>query len=208
MTRKEFFEKQAAENISAKIQKRMEAAQVVTKEEYIDKYFGELPETTKTFTIEVKRGNYGVYALRMPTEDFRDWLKAGENSHATRVEFSKNMKRASEARKPSVKFRQISYDEARAMQEDLGYELKKVFTETHAAMKKLAEKLGDRDVGVFFEKRVALVWHEEHIGEADRQSHTHHADTRNPETGDESECKTYTGWITCQYANEFWEIKG
>lgn len=208
MTRKEFFEKQAAENISVKIQKRMEAAQIVTKEEYIDKYFGELPNTTKSFTIEVKRGNYGVYALRMPTEDFCEWLKAGENSKATRVEFSKNMKRASEARKPCVKFRQISYDEARAMQEALGYELKKVYPKTHAELKRFAESQGFRDAGVYFEKLVSLAWGEEHIGEADRQSHTHHADTKNPVTEEQSECKTYTGWITCQYANEFWEIKG
>lgn len=207
MTKQEYMQKMAEQKRIEKQAKKLASAKTVTKAEYIDKYFGELPETTKTFTVEVKRGNYGIYALRMPTEDFRNWLKAGENSRATRVEFSKNMKRASEARKPSVKFRQISYDEARAMQDAFGYELKKVFTETHAAMKKLAEKLGDRDVGVFFEKRVALVWHEEHIGEDDRQSHTHHADTRNPETGDESECKTYTGWITCQYANEFWEIE-
>lgn len=207
MTRKEFFEKQAAENISAKIQKRMEAAQVVTKAEYIDKYFGELPNTTKTFTIEVKDRNFGVWALRLPTEDFREWLHIEGNSKATRIEYSEGMKRDSEAGKPCIKFRQISLDEAKEMRDLFGYELKRVYPKTHAEMKRLALELGYRDVGIYFEHMVHIAWNEKHIGELDRQSHMNHADTEN-DNGDQSECKTYTGWICCQMCNEYWKIEG
>ena len=165
-----------------------------------------MTNTTKTFTIEVKDRNYGVWALRMPTQDFREWLHIDGNSKSTKIEYSDKMKRASEAGKPCIKFRQISLDEAKEMRDLFGYELKRVYPKTHAEMKRLAESLGYKDVGIYFEHAVKIAWNEKHIGELDRQSHMSHADTEN-DNGEQSECKTYTGWICCQMCNEYWKIE-
>lgn len=207
MTKQEAMQKMAEQRRIERQAKKIASAKTLGKAEYIDKYFEELPEKTKSFTLEVKDRNFGVWALRMPTEDFREWLHIDGNSRATRVEYSDRMKRSSESGKPCIKFRQISLDEARGMQRELGYELRRVYPRTHAEMARLSKELGYRDIGAYFEYLVALAWQEERIGDNDRQSHMHHADTLSG-NGAQSECKTYTGWIACQMVNEYWKIEG
>ena len=207
MTKQEYMQRMAEQRRIEKQVKKLASAKTVTKAEYIDKYFRELPETTTTFTLEVKDRNFGIWALRMPTEDFREWLHIEGNSKATKIEYSDKMKRDSEAGKPCIKFRQISLDEAKEMRDLFGYELKRVYPKTHAEMKRLAESLGYKDVGIYFEHMVHIAWNEKHIGEQDRKSHMNHADTEN-DNGEQSECKTYTGWICCHMCNEYWKIEG
>lgn len=207
MTKQEAMQRMAEQRRIERQAKKLASAKTISKEAYIDKYFSELPKTTTTFTLEVKNRNFGVWALRMPTEDFRLWLHVGENSRATRIEYSDKMKRDSEAGKPCIKFRQISLDEAKEMRDLFGYELKRVYPKTHAEMKRLALELGYKDVGIYFEHMVHIAWNEKHIGELDRRSHMSHADTEN-DNGEQSECKTYTGWICCQMCNEYWKIEG
>ena len=101
------MQKMAGQRRIEKLAKKLASAKTISKEAYIDKYFSELPEKTKTFTLEVKDRNFGVWALRMPTEDFREWIHVNGNSRVTKIEYSNGMKRASESRKPSIKFRQI-----------------------------------------------------------------------------------------------------
>lgn len=206
MTKQEYMQRMAEQKRIEKQAKKLASAKTVTKAEYIDKYFSELPNTTTTFTLEIKDRNFGVWALRLPTEDFREWLHIEGNSKATRIEYSEGMKRDSEAGKPCIKFRQISLDEAKEMRDLFGYELKRVYPKTHTEMKRLALELGYRDVGIYFEHVVHIAWNEKHIGELDRQSHMNHADTEN-DNGEQSECKTYTGWICCQMCNEYWKIE-
>ena len=74
MTKQEYMQRKAEQKRIEKQAKKLASAKTMTKAEYIDKYFGELPETTKTFTLEIKDRNFGVWALRLPTEDFREWL--------------------------------------------------------------------------------------------------------------------------------------
>lgn len=207
MTKQEYMQKMAEQKRIEKQAKKLASAKTVTKAEYIDKYFSELPKTTTTFTLEIKDRNFGVWALRLPAQDFQMWLKIEGNSKATKIEYSDKMKRVSEAGKPCIKFRQISLDEAKEMRNLFGYELKRVYPKTHTEMKKLALELGYKDVGIYFEHAVKIAWNEKHIGELDRQSHMSHADTEN-DNGEQSECKTYTGWISCQMANEYWKIEG
>lgn len=207
MTKQEYMQRKAEQRKIEKQAKKLASAKTVTKAEYIDKYFSELPKTTTTFTLEIKDRNFGVWALRLPVQDFQMWLKIEGNSKATKIEYSDKMKRVSEAGKPCVKFRQVSLDEAKEMRDLFGYELKRVYPKTHSEMKKLAMALGYKDVGIYFEHAVKIAWNEKHIGELDRQSHMQHADTEN-DNGEQSECKTYTGWISCQMANEYWKIEG
>lgn len=207
MTKQEAMQKMAEQRKIERRNKKLASARTMTKNDYINKYFSELPEKTKTFTLEVKDRNFGVWAFRMPTEDFREWLHIDGNSHVAKIEYSNGMKRSSEAGKPCIKFRQISLDEAREMQREFGYELKRIYPRTHAEMARLSKELGFRDIGAYFEYLVALAWQEIRIGDNDRQSHMHHADTENG-NGAQSECKTYTGWIACQMVNEYWKIEG
>ena len=206
MTKQEYMQRKAEQHKIEKQAKKLASAKTISKAEYIDKYFSELPEKTKTFTLEVKDRNFGVWALRLPTEDFREWLHIEGNSKATRIEYSDKMKRDSEAGKPCIKFRQISLDEAKEMRDLFGYELKRVYPKTHAEMARFSKELGYRDTGAYFEYLVSLAWQEIRIGDNDRQSHMHHADTLDG-NGAQSECKTYTGWIACQMCNEYWKIE-
>lgn len=206
MTKQEYMARQVEARRQAKAETRKANAKTVTLAEYINKYFSELPETTKTFTIEVKDRNFGVWALRMPTEDFRLWLLAG-NAKKANVSKSEAMKRYAEAGKPCVKFKQISFDMAKEMRDLFGYELKHVFTKTHAEMKKVSVAYGLDNVGYYFQHLVSLAWDEKDIGESDGKSHMNHADTENA-NGDQSECKCYDGFICCQMVNEYWKIEG
>ena len=207
MTKQDAMQKMAEQRRIERQAKKIASAKTISREAYINKYFSELPEKTKTFTLEVKDRNFGVWALRMPTEDFREWLHIDGNSRVTKIEYSNGMKRSSESGKPCIKFRQISLDEAKKMRDLFGYELKRVYPRTHAEMARLSKELGYRDIGAYFEYLVALAWQEIRIGDNDRQSHMHHADTLDG-NGAQSECKTYTGWIACQMVNEFWKIEG
>ncbi len=206
MTKEEYMKRATEERRQAKAEKRKASAKVVTIAEYVNKYFGELPETTKTFTIEVKNRHFGVWALRMPTEDFRLWLLAGNAKKAT-LSKSEGMKRYAEAGKPCIKFEQISFDEAKKMRDLFGYELKCVFNKTHAEMKKTSIAYGLDNVGYYFQHLVTLAWGEKDIGETDGKSHMNHADTENI-NGDQSECKCYDGFLCCQMVNEYWRIEG
>lgn len=206
MTKQEYMARQVEERRQAKAEKRKASAKTVTMAEYINKYFNELPETTTTFTIEVKDRNFGVWALRMPTEDFRLWLLAG-NAKKANVSKSEAMKRYAEAGKPCVKFEQISFDMAKEMRDMFGYELKRVFTKTHVEMKKVSVARGLDNVGYYFQYLVSLAWDEKDIGESDGKSHMSHADTEDA-SGNQSECKCYDGFICCQMVNEYWKIEG
>ena len=207
MTKQEAMQKMAEQRRIERQAKKIASAKTISKEAYIDKYFSELPEKTETFTLEVKDRNFGVWALRMSTEDFREWLHIDGNSRVAKIEYSDGMKRVSESGKPCIKFRQVSLDEAKKMRDLFGYELKRVYPRTHAEMARLSKELGYRDIGAYFEYLVALAWQEIRIGDNDRQSHMHHADTLDG-NGAQSECKTYTGWIACQMVNEYWKIEG
>lgn len=206
MNRQEYMARQVEQRRQARANERKASAKTVTLTEYIDKYFSELPETTKTFTIEVKDRNFGVWALRMPTEDFRDWLLAG-NAKKANVSKSEAMKRYAEAGKPCIKFEQIDFNTAKEMRDMFGYELKRVFPKTHNEMKKTSVAFGLDNVGYYFQHLVALAWDEKDIGEIDGKSHMSHADTENAD-GDQSECKCYNGFICCQMVNEYWKIEG
>ena len=206
MDRKEYMQRQLDARRAIKADARRKAARTVTVDEYINLYRKELPETTKTVTLEVRDRNFGVWAIRLPVDDFMSWLKAGA-AKVARISPSESMKRFSEAGKPCIKFEQMTKDDALDLSKKFGYEFRRVYPRTHAEMKKFAQEQGYADVGRYFQHLVALAWNEKDIGESDNLSHMAHADTR-ATNGDESECKCYNAFIVVQMSNEYWEIKG
>ena len=205
MTKREYEARATEERRAKRAAARRASAKAVSVNEYIDKYFSEVPEKTTTFTLEVKDRNFGVWALRMPTEDFCNWLKAG-NAIPSSVNPSEAMKRYSESGKPCIRFAQISLTEAQEMKRIWGYELKRVYSKTHGEMKKWSDSMGMPDVGRTFQKLVACAWNEEDLGEIDGKSHMAHADSYNPSTEEWSEVKCYNGFICCQMVNEYWKL--
>ena len=206
MTRKEYMQRQVEERRAIKAEARKKAAKTVTVDQYIDMYRKELSKNTKSITLEVRDRNFGVWAIRMPVDDFMDWLKAGA-AKVSRIASSESMKRFSEAGKPCIRFEQMTKDDAKELADEFGYEFKRVYPRTHAEMKRFADEQGYPDVGRYFQHLVALAWNENDVGEADNKSHMFHADTR-AANGDESECKCYNAFIVVQMSNEYWEIKG
>ena len=206
MTKKEYMQRQLEERRAIKAEARKKAAKTVTVNQYIDMYRKEMSKNTKTITLEVRDRNFGVWAIRMPVDDFMDWLKAGA-AKVSRIASSESMKRFSEAGKPCIRFEQMTKDDARNLSMTFGYEFKQVYPHTHAEMVKTSKELGYANVGFYFQHLVALAWNENDVGEADNKSHMFHADTKDA-NGHESECKCYNGFIVVQMSNEYWEIKG